>query len=325
MVGVGAVRCHFFEIVPGREQLAPGSDDDDADAVIIARSIERGLQRLHHGDRQDVGWRIFQRQAQDRTDAIKGKELCHCRQLLDPGFCCYDQWMTGGRRVVSFMRQRDWPAALFELLIVAVGVLLGIEASNWNESRDAARRSALAADVLRQDLQDGIRVEDEAGAEVDAGLAAFDVARKRGERPAPYFYRIPGSDTPPNTAWESALQTGLANLIDPRLLFDLGFFYSERQGIGVRYSHYARFVEDQVLPWMDDPSHFYDAKGALRPEYAANMNRLREWRYFISVTVKAARCLDARFARPAVPGPSCRADYGSQFAPYPQSVKAVAR
>jgi hypothetical protein len=231
--------------------------------------------------------------------------------------------MTGGRRVVPFMRQRDWPAAFFELLIVAVGVLLGIEASNWNESRDAARRSALAATVLRQDLQDGIRFEDESGAEIDAGLAAFAAARRRGERPAPYFYRIAGSDTPPNTAWESALQTGLANLIDPQLLFDLGFFYSERQGIGLRYSHYARFVEDQVLPWMDDPAHFYDARGALRPEYAANMNRLREWRNFIAVTVKTARCLDARFARPSEPGPSCRAVYGARFAPYPEAVQAA--
>jgi hypothetical protein len=188
--------------------------------------------------------------------------------------------MTGGHRVISFLRERDWPAALFELLTVAVGVLLGIEASNWNESRDAAHRSAMAAAVLRQDLEDGFRVEDEAGAEVDAGLAAFDAARKRGERPPPYFYRIPGSDSPPNTAWEAALQTGLANLIDPRLLFDLGFFYSERQGIGMRYSHYARFLEDQILTWVDNPAHFYDASGALKPEYAANMNRLREWRFF---------------------------------------------
>ena len=219
------------------------------------------------------------------------------------------------------MRQRDWPGALFELLIVALGVLLGIEASNWNESRDAARRSALAVTVLRQDLRDGIRYEGQAGAEVDAGLAAFDAARERGQRPVPYFFRIAGSDTPPTTAWESTLQTGVADLIDPRLLFNLGFFYSERQGIGLRYSHYARFVEDQVLPWVDDPAHFYASNGALKPEYAANMNRLREWRYFISVTVKTSRCLDARLARPKQPGPSCRADYGTSFAPYPQAVQ----
>ena len=223
--------------------------------------------------------------------------------------------MTGGRRVVSFLRQRDWPGALFELLIVTLGVLLGIEASNWNESRDAARRSALAATVLRQDLRDGIDVENKAGAEVDAGLESFAAARKRGEHPAPYVFRIPGSDNPPNTTWEAALQTGLADLIDPSLLFDLGFFYSERQGIGVRYSHYARFVEDQILPWKDDAAHFYDASGGLKPEYAANMNRLQEWRSFISVTVKTAECLDARFADPGKPGPSCRANYGPRFTP----------
>jgi hypothetical protein len=211
------------------------------------------------------------------------------------------------------MRQRDWPAALFELLIVAVGVLLGIEASNWNESRDAARRSALVVSLLRQDLRDTARFQAEAGAQVDAGLASFEAARKRGDRPAPYYYRIPGSDSPPNTAWESALQMGLADLIDPSFQFDLGFFYSEQQGIGLRYSHYARFVEDQILPWTNEPAHFYDARGVLKPEYAANMDRLREWRNFTSVTLKAARCLDARFARPAEPGPSCRPVYGPSF------------
>jgi alanine-synthesizing transaminase len=35
--------------------------------------------------------------------------------------------MTRGHRVVQFVRERDWPAALFELLVVALGVLLGIE------------------------------------------------------------------------------------------------------------------------------------------------------------------------------------------------------
>src|SRR5689334_9017255 len=156
--------------------------------------------------------------------------------------------MTRGHRVVQFMRNRAWPAALFELLVVALGVLLGIEASNWNQAREERQRTEQVIDVLRKDLNDGIFVENEASREVDAGLAAFAAARRRGERPVPYFFRIPGSSTPPNTAWESALQTGVADLIDPGLLFDLGFFYSERQGIGLRYVQYAEFVENQILP-----------------------------------------------------------------------------
>src|SRR5215213_348316 len=122
--------------------------------------------------------------------------------------------MLGGRRIISFMRDRDWPGALFELLIVALGVLLGIQASNWNESRDERKRTAQVVGVLRQDLKDGIYVEERAAAEVDKGLAVFAAARKRGDHPAPYVFRIPGADNPPNTAWESVLQTGLADIID---------------------------------------------------------------------------------------------------------------
>jgi hypothetical protein len=215
------------------------------------------------------------------------------------------------------MRKRDWPGAVFELLVVALGVLLGIQASSWNESRDDRRRTTQVVGVLRQDLQDGIYVEKRAAAEVDEGLAAFDAARKKGDRPAPYVFRIEGADNPPNTAWESVLQTGLADIIDPALLFELGFFYSERQGIGSRYSHYARFVEDSILPWEDDPSHFYDDKGTLRPEYAANMDRLRDWRRFVGITIKTAHCLNGRLAHPREPGRSCRVNYGPRFSPQP--------
>lgn len=225
---------------------------------------------------------------------------------------CYQFDMPRGRRIISFLRQRDWPGMLFELLIVAIGVMLGIQASDWNAKRAQARRTALIAEGMRQDLRDGYRFEEMAAAEVNDGLAKFDAARARGERPPPYAFRIPGGETPPDTMWQATLQTGLTDLIDPKLLFDLGLFYSEREGIGVRYS---RFVEDEVLPKINDPAEFYDARGVLKPEYAANMDRLREWRSYLLVTVRTAHCLDARFAHPDRPGPSCRADYGPLFTP----------
>ena len=221
------------------------------------------------------------------------------------------------RRLVSFMRQRDWPSMIFELLVVALGVGLGIQASNWNAERTDRRRTEQMVKVLRQDLRDGIGVEEGAAAEVDAGLAAFDAAVARGERPAPYVFRIPGADNPPDAGWQATLQSGVAEYLDPNLLFDLGFFYSERQGIAARYSHYARFMEDEVLSKVNDPAQFYGADGRLKPEYAANMDRLRDWRFFIGVTIKTAKCLDGRFARPSERGPSCRPDYGHWPAPGP--------
>ena len=107
--------------------------------------------------------------------------------------------MARRRRIVSFLRQRDWPGMLFELLIVAIGVILGIQASDWNAKRAHARRTALIAEGMRQDLRDGYRFEEMAAAEVNDGLAKFDAARARGERPPPYVFRIPGGETPPDT------------------------------------------------------------------------------------------------------------------------------
>jgi hypothetical protein len=223
--------------------------------------------------------------------------------------------MARGRRIITFFRQRDWPGAFFELLVVAIGVLLGISASNWNDSRIERQRTGQIVEALRQDLRDGIAVEQKAGADIDAGLAGFAAARRRGERPVPFVYRIPGAENAPGNLWDAALQTGLGDSVDPDLVYDLGFFYSERQGIGARFAHYARFVEDDILPYAHDPSHFYDANGALKPEFAANMERLREFRSFIAVTVRTAQCLDKRFAMPSQPGRSCRASYGDRFTP----------
>lgn len=223
--------------------------------------------------------------------------------------------MGRGKRIISFFRERDWPGMFFELLVVTIGVLLGISASNWNESRIQNQRTTQIVEAMRQDLRDGVAVEQKAGSEVDTGLAEFASARQRGERPVPFFYRIPGAENAPGNIWEAALQTGLANSVNPDLLYDLGFFYSERQGIGVRFAHYARFVEDEVLPYANDPGHFYEMTGALKPEYTANMERLRDWRSFIDVTVTTARCLDKRFANPNAPGRSCRANYGRRYTP----------
>lgn len=56
------------------------------------------------------------------------------------------------QRTAALLRARDWAAVGIELLIVAVGVLLGIEAANWNDARrDHALEKRFLAD-LHEDL-----------------------------------------------------------------------------------------------------------------------------------------------------------------------------
>ena len=73
-----------------------------------------------------------------------------------------------GKRAREFVRHRNWSAAAFELLIVALGVLLGIQASNWNDDR---LRNARQGEVLTQ-----------LGAELDQTIAEADQRIAFGER-----------------------------------------------------------------------------------------------------------------------------------------------
>ena len=216
------------------------------------------------------------------------------------------------RRVIGHVRKQEWTAIAIDFVIVVVGVFIGVQVSNWNGAAAEQRRTALIVGALRQDLRDSIDVEERFLAEVGAGLAGFDAARARGEQPDPFVFRVAGSDRAPNSVWQAATQSRLADLIDPGLLFDIGFYYSEREGIGDKYVRYAIFVEGEILPRLDAaPSAFYDGDGELRPEFAANIERLREWRSFLRSTVGESKCLDRRLAAPTKPGKSCRPHYAS--------------
>lgn len=215
------------------------------------------------------------------------------------------------RRVVEHFRKQEWTAIGIDFAIVVIGVFVGIQVANWNESRIEQARANLILDAFRADLNAYLRFSETFGDRIATGLAGFDAARARGEKPAPYFIRTRGSDMPPKSVWEVAQQSGLADLMHPSLMVEIGFFYSEVEGIGVKFVRYSEFVNERILPQLDDPSAFYDETGDLKPEYRQNMQRLREWADDSAVNATSARCLLGRFEKAKSPGPSCRSDYGT--------------
>lgn len=64
------------------------------------------------------------------------------------------------RRAMAFLRKRDWAGMLFELLVVALGVLLGIEAANWNERRLRAIRQEEVMKQLAAELDESVEEAD---------------------------------------------------------------------------------------------------------------------------------------------------------------------
>jgi hypothetical protein len=143
-------------------------------------------------------------------------------------------------------------------------------------------------------------------------LQKWGEARQRGETPAPFVFRTNGAEKPPLTTWEVVSQAQLAELLEPSLLYELGFFYNELSGVGDRYVRYAVFTESEVLPLLKTGNAaFYDEAGEkLLPRFDAHMDRLREYLEMSVELSKWAECLRHRIAAVDNLNQSCRGEQG---------------
>ncbi len=214
------------------------------------------------------------------------------------------------RRLSQSIKEQNWTAIWIEFILLVAGVFLGIQVSNWNAARIERTKQAMVLDAFRVDIRDYSGVFQKFSDKVDKGFVEFDAARARGEKPAPFFIRFRGSDTAPKSVWQVAQQSGLADLVHPSLMFEIGYYYSEIDGIGVKFVRYSEFVEIEILPYVNNTEVFYDEAGNMKPKYLQNMQRLREYIADTAVTVSSAKCLLKRFEEPKIAGQSCRPAYG---------------
>jgi hypothetical protein len=211
------------------------------------------------------------------------------------------------RRLTTALRKQDWVTVVIETLIVVFGVFIGLQVNNWNEARAAADRRTEIIEALVTDLKDATFVQEQSQINmIDAGLAAWEEGHKSGEHPAPYYFRIEGSDMAPDT-WTVLQQMNISGLLDPVTIFDLNFYYSELAGVGRKYVRYVTFVEEEILPYeQGDPLYFYTEDGAaLKPEFQGSMDRLREYRGETRRLSKWAMCLTGRLESGTRPPESC--------------------
>jgi hypothetical protein len=195
-----------------------------------------------------------------------------------------------------------------DFVIVVLGVYVAVWVSSQQAAREREQRTRKVVAALRQDLRDSIAVEQKFDQALDAALAAFKAAGERGEMPPPVFLRFSGSDTPPQSPCRGVLQAQIAELMDPMLLWDICFYYEERDGTAQKYVRYAVFTENEILPRLKEDSRvFYTAdRKRLAPAFDSHMDRLQEWRRDIATVHQWASCLDDRLREPSKAGASCR-------------------
>jgi hypothetical protein len=111
-----------------------------------------------------------------------------------------------------------------------------------------------------------------------ADIARSEDADRAGKRAVPGHYRIPGAPHPPSAAWNSAVASGVARMLEPKLRRDLGYFYSEFVGIHDNYDRYNQFTECEVLPKaLLGVDAFYGPDGRLLPAFRVHMDLQKEF------------------------------------------------
>jgi hypothetical protein len=80
------------------------------------------------------------------------------------------------RRLTQHIKAQNWFAVGLDFLIVVVGVFMGLQVSNWNESRKNADDYQLALDRLEEEAKSNLSTLENIEASLDGRLAAATAA-----------------------------------------------------------------------------------------------------------------------------------------------------
>ena len=180
------------------------------------------------------------------------------------------------RRIADALRNRDWFGIAFELFVVVLGVMLGMAASRWAAEREERQYRAQMIAALDEVLVDYVDSGHSIHDRIVKAIAEHDRRVAAGKQPPPPLLRFPLLDRPPTRGWDAMIATGLASSVEPKLVFRLAMHFSRADSFGDRYQRYNQFTEQHILPFQDDPAHFYGPDGRLKLRYAEHVDRLRE-------------------------------------------------
>ena len=179
------------------------------------------------------------------------------------------------RRMSEALRKRDWFGIGFELFVVVLGVMLGLQASRWTADREASEYRRQMLTSLDRTLSDYEYEGGRLDKAITVTLEDYRTKIASGERPAPPTLVLPGLERAPTRAWEAMVETGVAKSIPPEVMFRLALLFDRADSWGQKYQRYNLFTEQHIAPFRRSPAHFYDANGRLRPAFAAHVELLR--------------------------------------------------
>jgi len=165
-----------------------------------------------------------------------------------------------------------------EFLIIFVGVSAAFVVENYRDYRTHVAEFHDAMSGVTAELRNTEAKTRTYSDAIFADLARWEEADRSGKRAVPGHYRIPGATHPPTSAWNSAVSSGVARMIEPKLRTELGHYYNEFLGIHDNYDRYNQFTEREVLPRIIlGPEAFYGSDGKLLPHFRVYMDLQKEF------------------------------------------------
>jgi len=176
----------------------------------------------------------------------------------------------------SWRQRLGW--LLGELIVVFAGVSAAFVVENYRDNRNQLNEMHQAVAGIVAELTETEKKTRMFSDAILTDIARWEDADRAGKRAVPGHFRIPGAPHPPSAAWNSAVASGLARMLEPNLRRDLGYFYNEFVGIHDNYDRYNQFTEREVLPKaLLGPDAFYGPDGRLLPAFRVHMDLQKEF------------------------------------------------
>ena len=181
-----------------------------------------------------------------------------------------------------FDQRQNWRQRLAwlagELLVVFAAVTAAFVVESYRDNRNQIAEMHKAAAGIIAELTNSELKSKKYSDAILADVNRWEEADRTGQRAIPGHYRIPGAPHPPAAAWNSAVSSGVARMLEPKLRMDLGYFYSEFVGIHDNYDRYHQFTEHEVLPRIiSGVDAFYGPDGHILPIFRVHMDLQKEF------------------------------------------------
>ena len=186
----------------------------------------------------------------------------------------------------------------FELCIVFFGVYLAFLLNEFRVNEELERHQIQLLSGLNKEIEYFL-YGDSGGAKMrEPGmLKQFEGWQKSvasGEKKVPLYFKMLGNALPTRSMWQVIIYSDGLNLLDVPTTFKLSKYYNSFDIMLNKYQKLIDFAEAEIIPYVNKPDLFYQAKGQLNPKFRAYVERYADFLVLFKLMIKDSEAIKIR-------------------------------